>query len=171
MLLILILQQLIWILSMCPSTKYQRSARSSFGRVSDNRWSEWRESEWIKNNFTISLNHGQMLLLATVCASVLGKKKTWYITVAANYESYESHLCPDPLLFIHSHHTITDHVVHQVWGLDILLQFVAIAQQTAPRAFLQRHFCTTHQPCRILLYCKLEPIHRTSPKTIWPKKM
>lgn len=67
----------------------------------------------------------------------------------------EAHLSPDPLLLIHSHHTITDHVIHQVGGLNVLLQFLAEAQQTAPCPFLQRHFCATHQPYRISMHCTL----------------
>lgn len=72
----------------------------------------------------------------------------WSITLPGEAEA---HLTPDLLLLIHSHHPITDHVVHQVRGLDVLLQLVAKAQQAAPRPFLQRHLCTVRQPCRTQL--------------------
>lgn len=62
-----------------------------------------------------------------------------------------AHLSPDLLLLIHTDHTITDHVVHQVRGLDVFLQSVAKAQQTASGPFLHRHLCTTHQPCKVVV--------------------
>lgn len=65
-----------------------------------------------------------------------------------------AHPCPDLLLLIHRQHTVADHVIHQVGGLDILLQLVAKAQQAAPRSFLQRHLCTGRQPCKIPVRCK-----------------
>lgn len=37
---------------------------------------------------------------------------------------WETHLYPDLLLLIHCQHSITDHVIHQVSGFDVLLQLV-----------------------------------------------
>lgn len=59
-----------------------------------------------------------------------------------------AYLNPDFLLLIHCHHTITDHVVHEVLGLDVLLQLGAEAQQTAPCPLLQRHRCRGQRPFR-----------------------
>lgn len=79
-----------------------------------------------------------------------------YVKLDPNFKLWEAHLRPDLLLFIHRQHTIADHVIHQVGGLDILLQLVAKAQQAAPRSFHQWHLCIGHQPCRIPVRCKLK---------------
>lgn len=79
-----------------------------------------------------------------------------YVKLDPTFKLWEAHLRPDLLLLIHRQHTVADHVIHQVGGLDILLQLVAKAQQAAPRSFLQRHLYTGRQPCRIPMRYKLK---------------
>lgn len=79
-----------------------------------------------------------------------------HIKLDTVFKQWEAHLRPDLLLLIHRQHTVADHVIHQVGGLDILLQLVAKAQQGAPRSFLQRHLCTGRQPCGIPVRYKLK---------------